>query len=146
MRRFRCGKAWEGVKVAGKDKPSGRHYWLIAKRGVNMPEILGMGLAKLEYLPIFSFGEEAEMYLKLSGLEDGWEARETESGELLSMLFGDLHGVERVALDPLPEFSADGMTSLVSMSRKRFIDNLLPLGGRHWWRVRGKDGEGQILD
>ena len=130
--------------MADKNEPSAHHYWIVVERSASAPKILGMGLAKREYLPVFSFGEEAEMFLKLSGLEDGWEARKTRSGEVLSMLFGNLSSVERVALDPLPEFSADGMTSLVSVSRKRFMDKLLTLG-RLWW-VRGRSGEGRILD
>ena len=130
-----------------EDKASGSHYWLIVKKRVGAPEFLSVGLAERKCLPVFSFSEEAEMFLKLSGLDEVWEASKIGSGELLSMLFGDLSGVERVALDPLSEFPDDeeGMvTDLVSMNRKRFMDKLLTLG-RLWW-VRGRNGEGRILD
>ena len=87
-----------------------------------------MGLAGRECLPVFSFGKEAEMFLKLSGLEE-WEDRITGAGELLSMLFGDLRGAERVALNPLPEkiSESETMSGLVDVSPKRFMDSLLTL-------------------
>ena len=133
--------------MAREDKASARHYWLIVKKRTDAPEFLSVGLAEREYLPVFSFSEETEMFLKLGSLEEGWEAKEVGSGELLSLLFGELRGVERVAQDPLSGFPDDeeGMVAdLVSVSRKRFMDKLLTLG-RLWW-VRGRNGKGRILD
>lgn len=61
------------------------------------------------------------------------------------MLFGILRGVEWIVLDPLHEISNEElMAGLLTISRKRFMDNLLTLG-RRWW-VGVKDGEGRILD
>lgn len=136
--------------MAGKDKWSGRHYWLIAKRRadgrVDDLEVFSLGLAEREYLPVFNFGEEAEMFLKLGDLEEEWKTRKIGSRELLLMLFGSLSCMERVALDPLPEISNDMMmTGLLCINRKRFMDNLLTLG-RRWWWVRSKDGEGRVMD
>ncbi len=55
-----------------------------------------------EVLPVFSFEEEAEMFLWLETLETGWRARETTAEELVSLLYGPCAGVKKVALDPLP--------------------------------------------
>ena len=131
--------------MSGKDYTSSRHYWLIAKRGVGAPEIFSAGFTKREYLPVFSFAEEAEMFLKLRALGDEWRSSRFGSGELPSMLFGGLSGVERVALDPIPEIQGDGMiTDLLSISRKKFMDDLLTLGCS-WW-VPGRDSEGQTKE
>lgn len=107
-----------------------------------------MGLAQHECLPVFSFSDEAKMFLELRGMENDWEARKTGLGELLPMLFSSLSGIQRVSLDPLPEVSDDStMTDLVSISRKCFMDRLL-IQSRSWW-LEGKDqrdGKGQIAD
>ena len=97
-----------------------------------------MGLAEQECLPVFSFGEEAEMFLELRDLENDWEVRKTGLGELLSMLFSSLSGIQRVSLDPLPDISDDRtLSDLVSISRKSFMDRLL-VQSRSWW-IEGKD-------
>jgi hypothetical protein len=80
-------------------------------------------------LPIFSFEEEAEMFLHLGGYEDsGWQARESSAGELVSVLCGPLADVECVALDPLPEMLGDGTIELVEVERRRFVGQLLERG------------------
>jgi len=72
-------------------------------------------------LPVFSFEEEAEMFLRLGLLEkEGWRVRETTCGELTSVLYGMCRDVTHVSLDPLP-----GMVELVSLSRKTFVRTLL---------------------
>jgi hypothetical protein len=92
-----------------------------------------------EALPVFSWIEEAKMFLDLSGFEDGvWAIRESTAGRLVSMLEEDLRaGVEFVALDPMPErvTSMFGpMISLVTLDRQSFIDSHIgreePLGQR----------------
>ena len=65
-------------------------------------EVLRATLASCEKaLPVFSFEEEARMFLELGAL-DGWRVREPAVGKLTSVLFGPCAGVRRVALDPLP--------------------------------------------
>ncbi|MGB3633248.1 MAG: hypothetical protein WA982_04360 [Rubrobacteraceae bacterium] len=134
--------------MATEDRVSGSHYWLIVSRRAGAQEIFSLGLAELECLPVFSFSDEAEMFLELRGLENDWEPWKTGLGELFSMLFSNLSGIQRVSLDPLPEISDDNtMTDLVSISRKSFMDRLL-VRGRSWW-LEGKDqrdGKGQIAD
>jgi hypothetical protein len=76
-------------------------------------------------LPVFSGEGEAEMFVWLGGaFEDGWQVRETSSGELVSILYGPCAGVGRVALDPPPEMTAETIR-LVSLSRERFVSWVL---------------------
>jgi hypothetical protein len=76
-------------------------------------------------LPVFSHEEEAEMFLWLERVTDGWQISESRGGELVSMLFGPCTSVKEVALDPLPEMLVDGTVGLVSLDRERFIRRLL---------------------
>ena len=78
-----------------------------------------------EALPIFSYEEEAEMFLHLSGYADSWSVRESSSGEIVSVLLGPCSGAESVALDPPPKMVAGATLSLVSLRRKRFLERLL---------------------
>ena len=81
-------------------------------------------------LAVFSFEEEAEAFLSLSGddREGDWRSRETSAGELVSVLLGPCAGVGRVALDPLPLPCWGGVVAslpLVSVSRERFVRALM---------------------
>lgn len=78
-----------------------------------------------EVLPIFSFEEEAEMFLwfELPGTE--WRVRETSVGELTSLLYGLCAGADKVALDPSPEIVSAAMVGIISLGRKDFLRNLL---------------------
>ena len=65
----------------------GSVYWLIAKNENGPLEVLTTGLSGgEEALPVFSHEEEAEMFLCLGELGDGWQARESAAGELTSIL------------------------------------------------------------
>lgn len=111
-----------GADVAGGPSSA---YWLIAKNDDGPVEVLTIDLEGQEALPIFSFREEAEMFV---WLEAGgtWSARETSVRELASLLFGlYLPYVKKVALDPLPEICDEGMVPLVSVSRNDFARTLL---------------------
>ena len=94
-----------------------RPLWLIAKQRCNGLEVFTIGT---DVLPVFSFEEEAQMFLGLGHAIDGWQVRETTYGELISVLYGPCRRVEYVALDPVPD-----LVALVSLSRKRFISVLL---------------------
>src|SRR5215210_3446931 len=87
-----------------------QRYWVIAKDakdtedGFGQPDLLTVDLDGAgEALPVFSFEEEAEMFLWLQTTEDGREVRETTPGQLVSILYGPCADVGRVMLDPLPE-------------------------------------------
>ena len=81
-------------------------------------------------LPVFSFEEEAEMFLWLRRSGTGWRVRQTTSGELVSMLYGPCVDVEKVALDPPPlEITGEAILDLVSLNREDFVRTLLHQGG-----------------
>ena len=75
-------------------------------------------------LPVFSFEEEATLFLCL-GAHGGWQVRRAGPGELVSLLYGPCREVELVALDPMSDVDTDVIDGLVSLGRKRFVDILL---------------------
>ncbi len=97
-----------------------------------------------EALPVFSFEEEAEIFLGLSEPGRGWRVRKTTAGELVSLLFGPCRGIGRVALDPVAEFDARALLPLVSVRRERFVRSLLGTPGAISPPVRGyRHGRGE---
>jgi hypothetical protein len=103
--------------------PGPGSYWLIAKRQHNRIEVLTLCCnGEGEVLPVFSFEEEAEIFLGPRGAAAGWQVRESSAGELVSVLYGACAGVKEVALDPSPEMVAKRSVGLVSLIRKRFVD------------------------
>lgn len=104
-----------------------RSFWLIARRHNSKMEVLTMDLGgNGEALPLFSFEEEAEMFLRLGVSGTSWWVREYTVGELVSVLCGPCAHLEKVALDPPTELVGDAMAGLVSLSRKDFMRILLP--------------------
>lgn len=107
-------------------------YWLIVRRGMGEIEALTVNPGGEEAtLPIFSFEEEAAMYLQLANLGREWQIRQTKSEEFVSMFsfpapasFVSCASTRLVALDPLPEPFSRGI-NLVSISVERFIDRLV---------------------
>ncbi len=100
-------------------------YWLLAKRRCGRLEVLTTSLADgRRVLPVFSFEEEAALFLCL-GVQGSWQVRRTGPGELVSLLYGPCRQVELVALDPMSEVETDVMNRLVSVERGRFVDFLL---------------------
>lgn len=104
-------------------------WWLIVNHESGWMEVLVLRFASGEemMLPVFSFKEEAELFLRFgaSFARGGWLARETGAGELASLLLGPLSGVDRVVLDPLPGKLAETVVGLVSTDRATFIERLL---------------------
>ncbi len=100
-------------------------YWLLAKRRRGGLEVLTTSLADgRRVLPVFSFEEEAALFLCL-GVEGSWQVRRTGAGELVSLLYGLCRAVELVALDPMSDVETDVMSNLVSLKRRRFVGVLL---------------------
>ena len=77
-------------------------------------------------LAVFSFEEEARLFLRLGGR--GWRVRAAGGGQLVSMLSGPGVGVELVALDPLPQGEAAEVNRLLCVKRERFVGFLLRKG------------------
>lgn len=94
-----------------------RPFWVIAEQRCNGLEVFTIGK---DVLPVFSFREEAETFLRLGEFSDRWSVRETTCGELVSVLYAPCRQVSHVALDPMPE-----MFELVSLSREAFVEALL---------------------
>lgn len=115
-RREKEGKltrAWS----SGAGVSAGAVYWLICD-GTRPPGALVLDLAGLgRTLPVFSFPEEAEMFLKLGGLEErGWRVVEITAGELVSRLAGYRRaGIDLVALDPLPEMMGPALGTTIAL-------------------------------
>jgi hypothetical protein len=76
-------------------------------------------------LPVFSFEEEAELFVWFAEPGGGWRVRESRCGELASVLCGPCKGVRGVALDPLPRMLEDGTLALVRVGRERFLGRIL---------------------
>ncbi len=100
-----------------------RPFWLIAEYRTGRLEVLRTSLAYGEQaLPVFSFEEEARVFLEFEALDGGWRVRVTEAGELISVLFGSCAGVDWVALDPLPGSDGNVWNGLLSIEREAFTE------------------------
>lgn len=124
----------EGTETAGgvPRRAGTQRYWVIAKNakdakdGFGKPDLLTVDLDGAgEALPVFSFEEEAEMFLCLQTTEDGGEVRETTPGQLVSILYGPCADVGRVMLDPLPEIGASMQISLLGIDRNDFVESVI---------------------
>lgn len=102
---------------------SRRGYWLIRDHGALCAFTLSLGHAKL--LPVFSFEEEARLYLALGAQRDGLGVRESSAGEIISLLHGLCASVDGVALDPVPEIGGEVLLDLLSVGRREFVASLL---------------------
>lgn len=98
-----------------------RPLWIIARQDNGQMQVLTLRHKNRETLPIFSFEDEAEMFLQLETPETCWRARETTPGEIVSLLYGPCASVKSVALDPLPV--VDG--NLMCRGRNKFIQYIV---------------------
>ena len=131
-RRERSGR-YEPANRASHPRPP---YWLVIKRTISGMEVLTVDLVgEEEALPVFSFREEATLFLRSrygdTGV-DNWWIRKTGAGELLTLL-KTRHDVEKVALDPLPEVVSSAAMDLFCVSRSMWMD-LLAGRGRSWFQ------------
>ena len=88
-------------------------WWLLARHSDSQREVLTLTHGGSEVLPVFSFREEAEMYLLIEALGGDWQVREISAWELVSLLHEKCAIVRRVALDPLPGMWTDKVVELV---------------------------------
>jgi hypothetical protein len=108
-----------------KNKAAPRSFWLIATRTHGRMEVLTLDTGGETALPVFSFQEEGELFLRLEVTEADWCLRETTTGELVSLLLGLCARVDKVALDPLPGLGEREILGLVSTGRRHFVRHLL---------------------
>jgi hypothetical protein len=88
-------------------------------------EVLTIDAGGETVLPVFSFREEVELFLRLQANGADWWPRETTTGELASLLLGLCARVDKVALDPLPSLGERETIGLVSTGRRRFMRYLM---------------------
>ncbi len=115
-----------GTDATTRFEPS----WLIVSNdlgaGDGPPEILTLGAGSglkgdWTILPVFSFEEEALLFLRLCGFGGGWHASKRGIADLASVLSDACSDVRRVALDPIPEIGSHGPYDFVSLSREEFV-------------------------
>lgn len=103
-----------------------RPLWLVVRHNNSSLEVLTTNIGTNgEALLVFSFEEEAELFLRYGASGRGWRVRETTAGELVSVLYGPCLDVGKVALDPPPEIAGEATIDLVSVDRKDFVQRLL---------------------
>jgi hypothetical protein len=108
-----------------KNKATRRLFWLIVTRAHGSMEVLTIDAGGETVLPVFSFREEVELFLRLQANGADWCPRETTTGELASLLLGLCARVDKVALDPLPSLGERETIGLVSTGRRRFMRYLM---------------------
>ena len=106
-----------------------RPLWIIASHESNQKQDALTIDPDLDggFLAIFSFEEEAEAFLCLSGDDEqkkGWNSEQTTSEGLVAILLGPCANVKGVVLDPLPWPLSREMLPLVSMNRDSFLQCL----------------------
>jgi hypothetical protein len=107
-----------------KNKATRRSFWLIVTRAHRRMEVLTIDASGETVLPVFSFQEEGEFFLRLEATAEWW-LRETTTGELISLLLVLWTQVDKVALDPLPGLWEKEIIGLVSTGRRRFVHHLM---------------------
>jgi hypothetical protein len=105
-------------------------------------EVLTLTAGDEIVLPVFSFQEEGELFLRLEATEADWCLRETTTGELVSLLLSLCAQVDKVALDPLPGLWERETLGLVSTDRRCFVRNLLGEAAPHSER---KNPSGRVM-
>ena len=100
--------------------------WLIVRghvgAGGGPPEVLTLGVeGDGKILPVFSFEEEAQLFLRLCGSSGGWHASKCGIADLALVLSDACSEVRSGALDPIPEIGPYGPHYLVSLSRETFV-------------------------
>ena len=113
-------------------------FWLIVKGEAGPMDVLRINVASgEEALPVFSFEDEARMFLEFGALDAGWRVRVTAAGELVSVLFGPCAGVGWVALDPLPGPDGTLWNGLLSIKREAFTEFAANQGYGGIWSSSG---------
>jgi hypothetical protein len=119
-------------------KRAPRPFWLIVKDDLGRLDVLTTNLASGEAaLPVFSFEDEARMFLELGALDGDWRVRVTAAGELISVLFSLCAGVGWVALDPLPGPDVTVWNGLLSMEREALMEFVADQGNGGAWSSIG---------
>jgi hypothetical protein len=111
-----------------RDKIARRPHWLITKHITSRMDVFTTHLCgDRKALAVFSFEEEAQMFLDLclAVSQDEWRVRQTSVGELVSVLYGPCSETKKVVLDPVPEVGREELVDQLSMHRNDFLRFLL---------------------
>ena len=107
------------LEQSSRQRPDASRYWIITKHHHSQLRALTIDLASgEEALAVFTFEEEAELFLILGRVSESWQIRESSAGEIISLLMGPNVDVGRIALDPAPEMLAQKTGGLVSLKRE----------------------------
>lgn len=113
--------------------PSGVEHGLGYERGRELAEALTVELyAKERALSIFSYEEEAQMFVATLDESADWCVSEIQDEVLLTLLYRARPPIAYIALDPLPERLAPEAANLVSMDRTSFLRHLLARIENSW--------------
>lgn len=110
-------KSLRGTKGPAAQRGATRSFWLIFDRRGGPLTLRPAGAGKT--LAVFSFVEEADLFLRLVTEEAGLCIGEITREELISLLFEHCPGVEQVALDPPGR--NESFVRLVSLDRDEFL-------------------------
>jgi hypothetical protein len=121
--RGETDEGMETLKTEARRERRGTTYWLIVERGLGRPVALTVGaFPDEEALAVFSFEEEALLFLSVQGLAEDWAVTEVVANELATVLSDSYPGW--VTLDPLPGPLGEKVAGLLSMERERFLAGL----------------------
>ena len=116
----------EGMETLITEARPGRRpttYWLIVERGPGRPVALTVGaFPDEEALAVFSFEEEALLFLSVQGLAEECAVTEVAADELAAVLLSSYP--RWVTLDPLPGPLGGKLVGLLSVERERFLAGL----------------------
>lgn len=107
-----------------KTKRTDRWHWIIVKHITSRMDVFTTYLCgDRKALAVFSFEEEAQMFLdlRLAAPDEGWKVRQTSMGELVSVLYGPCSDTQEVVLDPVPEVGREKLVDPLSMHRNDFL-------------------------
>lgn len=123
---FEGGSAGKVTVRKGGDRSAARRpYWLIKRPAGGSIEALAVEFGGAKTLPVFSFEEEAELFLALGVSGEGWKVGRSGAGEILSLLHGPLSDAAGVALDPVPECCGETFSRLLTVGREEFEESVL---------------------
>lgn len=123
------------TRVSGRApnaKSRRRWFWIVTRTVRGRLQIMPTRLpGHRRAFAVFSFEEEARMFLRLSGVdpgreaEGGWRIQKTDSGTLASALLHQDKREALVTLDPLTVTGAEPMNVLASIDYADFMGFLL---------------------
>lgn len=106
--------------------------WVLTRGDGGHREMLTTCSREGSAFPVFSSPDEAELFLAFgTRAGEGWAVCRVDPARLAAALTGPYRHVDRITLDPLPEFLEGGVLNrLASMSRAAFAGQMLGVGPR----------------